>query len=187
MRTDELRTVTPSRPPAGQRLFRALNRYVEPAVRRGVGSPIHGPGAVVVETIGRRSGVPRRVPLLGWRSGDTVTVSTVRADSDWVRNLERHPVATVWIGGEPRTSTATVTRTPAATIVQLQTARASRHRACSAAPECSGERLWSTAEPGEQAGRRIGDRAGRERMGQRDAHRVGTDEVAMARPGALDR
>ena len=47
---------------------------------------------------------PRRVPLLAWRHGRTITVSTVRPDSDWVRNLEHRPVADVWIGGHPQTS-----------------------------------------------------------------------------------
>jgi F420H(2)-dependent quinone reductase len=91
---------------ASQRLLRTVNRYVEPGVR-AVGPPIVGPGIVVIETTGRRTGRRRRVPLLGWRHGRTVTVSTVRAASDWVRNLERLPVAKVWIAGRPRTSTAT--------------------------------------------------------------------------------
>ena len=158
----------------GQHLFRTLNHYVEPAVRRGVGSPMLGPGVILLETIGRRSGVPSRVPLLGWRSGDTVTVSTVRPNSEWVKNLEHDPAAKVWISGEPRTSTATVTRTAAATIVRLETDRSAK---CPRA----------TTEAGEQPGRCIGDRAGRERVGHRNTQCIGSDEVAVARTAALDR
>jgi deazaflavin-dependent oxidoreductase (nitroreductase family) len=102
-----------------RQFFRTLNRIVEPAVRRGFGTSVHGPGIFVVETTGRRSGQRRRVPLLGWRSGDTVWVSTVRADSDWVRNVEHDPAADVWINGRRRPSVATVTRTPNASVVQL--------------------------------------------------------------------
>ena len=131
--TNETSTSTPPRRlPTGQRLYRSLNRYIEP-VARGVGPPIVGPGIVVVETTGRRTGLPRRVPLLGWRHGTTITVSTIRTNSDWIRNLERRPVARVWIAGHPRTSTATVVRSPAATVVHLDTeARPSPRTVCPA-------------------------------------------------------
>jgi F420H(2)-dependent quinone reductase len=103
-----------------QRFFRALNRVVEPVVRAGLGSSLAGPGAFVVETTGRRSGKRRRVPLLGKRIGDTIVVSTIRADSQWVRNLEHDPVADVWLAGRPRRATATVIRLRGATIASLR-------------------------------------------------------------------
>jgi hypothetical protein len=43
-----------------RQFFRTLNRIVEPAVRRGFGTSVHGPGIFVVETTGRRSGRRRR-------------------------------------------------------------------------------------------------------------------------------
>ena len=105
---------------AQQRLFRTLNRFLEPAVRAGLGSTLAGPAAFVVETTGRHSGLPRRVPLLAKRIGDTIIVSTIRDDSQWIRNLEHHPVADIWIAGRPRRASATVVRVPGATIARLR-------------------------------------------------------------------
>ena len=93
--------------------FRLLNRVVEPALDRGIGNPFPiGIGAVVVETTGRVSGQPRRVPLMTSRIGDRLIVSTVRADSQWMANLEADPTARVQVGGEFRDATAKTTRGP---------------------------------------------------------------------------
>ncbi|MFV0525193.1 MAG: nitroreductase/quinone reductase family protein [Acidimicrobiales bacterium] len=94
----------------GQVVFRALNRGVIPLLRTGVASPWWGLGLFLVETVGRVSGRPRPVPLLGHRLGDTVTVSTVRPDSQWVANLEASPEARVWLEGRPRPARARVGR-----------------------------------------------------------------------------
>lgn len=96
------------------RLFSALNAVVRPAVKLGLGSPppLIGAGAVVLETTGRKSGLPRQVPLLAARAGDRVYASTIRSDSQWVRNLQADPDATVWLNGKPRRVTGTVRRGP---------------------------------------------------------------------------
>jgi deazaflavin-dependent oxidoreductase (nitroreductase family) len=93
--------------------FRTLNRVVLPVVKRGVGSPLPlGVGLVVLETVGRRSGRPRQVPLVSARIGDTVIVSTVRRPSQWVENVAAAGAARVWLGGTKRSGTATIRRGP---------------------------------------------------------------------------
>ncbi|MDH4277306.1 MAG: nitroreductase family deazaflavin-dependent oxidoreductase [Acidimicrobiia bacterium] len=103
----------PSSTDLTQQLFRTLNSAVEPLVHAGFGNPFPiGFGAVVVETTGRISGKPRRVPLLSARLGDNVVVSTVRDDSQWLRNLETDPSARLRLFGRDRAATAYVKRGP---------------------------------------------------------------------------
>ena len=98
--------------------FRTLNAFVRPPVEAGLGNPPpFGGGAVVLETTGRVSGQPRRVPLLASRVGDTLVVSTVRGDSQWVRNVEAQPDVTVYLGGERRAARAEVYRGGLSTVV----------------------------------------------------------------------
>ena len=97
--------------------FRTLNSVVQPTVRAGVGNPWPlGGGLVVLETIGRRSGEWRSVPLVATRVGDTLVVSTVRSNSLWLSNIEHDEHVAVWLGGQRRTATAMVTRGPLNTV-----------------------------------------------------------------------
>ncbi len=84
--------------------FQTLNKAVVPLVKAGLGSPLPyiGGGIVMLETKGRKSGLPRQVPLLGFRIGDKVIVSTVRSGSQWAKNLDADDTARVWLNGKPR-------------------------------------------------------------------------------------
>ena len=82
--------------------FRALNSVVEPAVRRGIGSPCVLPsGLIVLETTGFKSGATRRTPLLATRLFPFVFVSTFRGErSFWVKNLQKQPSTSYYLGGK---------------------------------------------------------------------------------------
>jgi deazaflavin-dependent oxidoreductase (nitroreductase family) len=98
--------------------FRVLNKAVLPVLDHGFGNPLPiGLGAVVVETTGRVSGQPRRVPVLSARFGNQVVVSTVRSGSQWLANLEADPAAKVQLNGKPREATARVQRGPLNTAI----------------------------------------------------------------------
>lgn len=97
--------------PDARSAFQALNTVVRPAIRAGLGNPLPiGGGAVVIETIGRKSGLARQVPVLAVRRGNHVSVSTARSDSQWLANIEADPAVGVWISGRRRDGRARVTR-----------------------------------------------------------------------------
>jgi hypothetical protein len=91
-------------------LFRRLNAVVEPAVRLGVGSPRLAPASLIVlETRGFKTGQRRRTPLWSLGLGRYRLVSTVRGQrSFWVRNLQKDPDATFYLGGRQRATRALV-------------------------------------------------------------------------------
>ena len=104
--------------------FRAVNSVVGPFTKRGIGAPpLVGVGTVTVATTGRRSGRAREVPLAAARVGDTVVVSTVRPNSEWVRNLESDPTTTIWLDGCARQAEASVQRMPGLTVATLRVNR----------------------------------------------------------------
>jgi hypothetical protein len=83
-------------------LFSALNRLVEPGVQAGLGSlwilPV---GLIVLETAGRKTGLPQRVPLLAAMIAGHVVVSTVRVQkSQWLRNALEDPEVRYWVRGQ---------------------------------------------------------------------------------------
>ncbi|MEM7412157.1 MAG: nitroreductase family deazaflavin-dependent oxidoreductase [Myxococcota bacterium] len=90
--------------------FRTLNRFVEPLVRAGLGSPRLAPGGLVVlETRGRKSGRRYRTPLVASRFGSYVLVGTYRGNrSQWVLNLAAEPRTRFWLAGKPRPARAFV-------------------------------------------------------------------------------
>ena len=93
--------MTASRQRLERNLFRTLNRFVEPAVRKGILSPRCAPvGLILLETIGFKSGAVRSTPLLATHVGDYTFVSTVRGkQSFWIRNLQKQPDISFYKGG----------------------------------------------------------------------------------------
>jgi deazaflavin-dependent oxidoreductase (nitroreductase family) len=81
-------------------------RLVNPSFRWAAGMV---PGYVLVETVGRRSGLPRRVPVGGGLRGSSVWV--VAGDgraAAFVRNIETNPAVRVRVHGRWRRGTANV-------------------------------------------------------------------------------
>jgi deazaflavin-dependent oxidoreductase (nitroreductase family) len=58
------------------------------------------PGDALLETIGRRTGRPRRTPVCDGREGETFWLIAQRGrDADWVRNIEADPRVRVKTSG----------------------------------------------------------------------------------------
>jgi len=93
-----------------QAAFRRLNAVVEPAVRKGIGSLSLAPASMIVlETVGFKSGVKRRTPLLSFCLGRYRLISTARGKrSFWVKNLVKEANASFYLGGRVRHTQAVV-------------------------------------------------------------------------------
>jgi deazaflavin-dependent oxidoreductase (nitroreductase family) len=85
--------------PFGRRLVNPIAKMLAPHIR----------GLVVLETIGRTSGLPRHTPVGGRRTGRTFwMVSEFGRQSNYVRNLEANPRVRLQLNGEWISGTATV-------------------------------------------------------------------------------
>jgi deazaflavin-dependent oxidoreductase (nitroreductase family) len=84
---------------------RLLNPLVKAAARAGL--PL--PGVVILETTGRKSGQPRRVPVGKAVVGDTLWVTAEHGRrAGYVRNIEANPRVRVRLGTRWRNATAHV-------------------------------------------------------------------------------
>lgn len=89
--------------------FSSLNFWAEPLIRAGLGNPLFWPtGTIVVETTGRKSGRKINVPVLAMRLGEMVVFSTVRSDSQWLKNIVANPEVRYWLAGQPREAQASI-------------------------------------------------------------------------------
>jgi deazaflavin-dependent oxidoreductase (nitroreductase family) len=81
----------------------ALNPFVKGAARAGI--PL--PGIAILETTGRKSGLPRRTPVGKALEGDTLWVVAEHGrKAAWVRNIQANPRLRVRLGRRWRTATA---------------------------------------------------------------------------------
>jgi deazaflavin-dependent oxidoreductase (nitroreductase family) len=82
-----------------------VNPVMRPLLERGLVPRTHA----LLETTGRKSGVPRRVPVGNGLRGDTFwIVSEHGRHSDYVRNIEQDPRVRVKVGPVWHTGTAHV-------------------------------------------------------------------------------
>jgi deazaflavin-dependent oxidoreductase (nitroreductase family) len=84
---------------------RVFNRLVLAAARAGLPTP----SVVILETTGRRSGIPRQVPVTRMLEGDTLWIVTEHGrKAAYVRNIEADPRVRVRVGRRWRSGTAHV-------------------------------------------------------------------------------
>jgi deazaflavin-dependent oxidoreductase (nitroreductase family) len=84
-------------------------RLLNPLVRRAVERGFAPPGYAILETVGRRTGKPRRTPVGNGRRGDTFWIVAEHGRrAGYVRNIEANPRVRVLTGRRWRTGTAHV-------------------------------------------------------------------------------
>jgi deazaflavin-dependent oxidoreductase (nitroreductase family) len=84
-------------------------RLFNPVVRAGLGRGMRVPGYALLETIGRKYGLPRTTPVGDGLEGSTFwIVSEHGRRSSYVRNIEANPRVRIRIRGRWRTGTAQV-------------------------------------------------------------------------------
>ena len=82
-----------------------VNPVMRPLLERGLVPRTHA----LLETTGRKSGVPRRVPVGNGLRGDTFWIVTEHGyGSDYVRNIQKEPRVRVKVGRRWRSGTAHV-------------------------------------------------------------------------------
>jgi deazaflavin-dependent oxidoreductase (nitroreductase family) len=81
-------------------------RLFNPLVKAAAGAGIPLPGVVILETTGRRSGLPRRTPVGRALDGDTLWVVAEHGrKAGYVRNIEANPRVRVKVGRRWRSGT----------------------------------------------------------------------------------
>jgi deazaflavin-dependent oxidoreductase (nitroreductase family) len=84
------------------------HRLFNPFVKAAANSGIPLPGIVILETIGRKTGRPRRTPVGKSLDGDTLWVVAEHRNGSYVRNIEANPSVRVRVGRRWRTGNAQV-------------------------------------------------------------------------------
>ncbi|HWP65801.1 MAG TPA: nitroreductase family deazaflavin-dependent oxidoreductase [Candidatus Limnocylindria bacterium] len=113
MATPTVKPWTPAQERLGSVVIRYMsraNKWIYRATGGRLGGKFFGAPVMFLTTIGRKSGEPRTVPLLGLAEGDTlVTVASKGGMSHhpmWYRNLTANPAVEVEFEGRKRAMTA---------------------------------------------------------------------------------
>jgi len=95
-----------------RKLTTLLAKYgANPVVRRLLELGVPVPGTALLETIGRRSGKPRRTPVTDGLLGDSFWIVAEHGRrAAYVRNIEAHPRVRVKVGRRWRPGTAHLDR-----------------------------------------------------------------------------
>jgi deazaflavin-dependent oxidoreductase (nitroreductase family) len=84
---------------------RLVNPLLRPLLERGLA----GSSTALLETVGRRSGVPRRTPVGNGLRGDAFWIVTEHGwASAYVKNIQAEPRVRVFVGRRWRTGTAVI-------------------------------------------------------------------------------
>lgn len=94
--------------PLKLRLSKGLTvQVINPVVRRLLEWGVPGTGTALLETTGRRSGLPRRVPVGNGLRGEQFWIVTEHGwSADYVKNIQRDPRVRVKVGRRWRDGTA---------------------------------------------------------------------------------
>ncbi len=99
----------------------SINDVAEFAIRNGIGTPCRlGLGLVLIQTKGRKSGAPRSTPVLANRVGKRVYVSTVRRNSQWVKNVLADAEPTIVLNRESKPVSVTQLASGNWTLLQFE-------------------------------------------------------------------
>jgi deazaflavin-dependent oxidoreductase (nitroreductase family) len=115
-------------------LVRAVQRYLlNPPIKAVFGLGLIPPGYALLETVGRRSGLPRQTPVGDGLVGDTFWIVAEHGrHADYVRNIEAEPHVRVRVrvGGSVvwRTGVATVLPDDDPSVLQRQLGQTSVSR-----------------------------------------------------------
>jgi deazaflavin-dependent oxidoreductase (nitroreductase family) len=85
-----------------------FQRRVNPVMRAALERGLPVPGVALLETTGRRSGLPRRTPVANGLVGGTFWVIVERSGAQYVQNVKADPRVRVKVGGRWRTGRAEV-------------------------------------------------------------------------------
>jgi deazaflavin-dependent oxidoreductase (nitroreductase family) len=108
----------------------ALGKWlVNPPVRAALRIGIPLPGTALLETVGRRSGQPRRTPVTDGLEGDVFWIVAEHGrQAAYVKNLIANPRVRIRVGGRWRTGTAELAaeEDPQARLLELRGRPATR-------------------------------------------------------------